>query len=117
MVLPVSEGRFVVPNLWFSRFDVGKCGKRDDIEANLSILARASFEQGDRLFSNITLETTDGQITEFNIRSRLGENFLIIGLPNEIFGADAPKSETIIFMVPRIIRTSRTTRPSQNNPN
>ena len=24
MVLPVAEGKFVVPNLWFARFDVGK---------------------------------------------------------------------------------------------
>ena len=117
MVSPIAEGKFVVPNLWFARFDIGKCGKRNDIETNLSILAKASFEQGDKIFSNITLESTNGQITEFNIRSRLGENFLIIGLPNEIFGAEAPKSETIVFMVPRIIRTSRTSKHLQNNIN
>lgn len=56
-------------------------------------------------FSDITLEGTEGQITQFNIRSKLGENFLIIGIPNEIFGISSPKSETIVFMVPRIIRT------------
>ena len=58
-----------------------------------------------RIFSDITLEGTDGQITQFNIRSKLGENFLIIGIPNEIFGIKNPKSETIVFIVPRIIRT------------
>ncbi len=115
VVVPVAEGKFVVPNLWMSRFDVGKCGKRSDPEADLSVLAKASLEQNNKIFSNITLESTNGQITNFNIRSRLGENFLIIGLPNEIFGVKAPKSETIVFMVPRIIRTAKTSKHLQNN--
>lgn len=114
-VVSVSEGKFVVPNLWFSRFDVGKCGNRQSIEANLSILAKASLEQGDKIFSNVTLDTTEGEITQFNVRSKLGENFLIIGIPNDIFGVSTPKSETVIFMVPRIIRTTKTTKHLQNN--
>ena len=99
MVMPVAEGKFVVPNLWFSRFDIGKCGRRDSIEADLSILAKASLEKGNRIFSDITLEATNGQITHFDVRSRLGENFLIIGIPIQIgnrclYGsADYPHSE------------------------
>ncbi len=114
-VVPVAEGKFVVPNLWFSRFDIGKCGSRQSPENSLSILAKASFEQQDKIFSNITLEGRDGQITQFSIRSRLGENFLIIGIPNEIFGVKSPKSETIVFMVPRIIRTLKTSSHLQKN--
>ena len=115
MVMPVAEGKFVVPNLWFSRFDVGKCGSRKSVEADLSILAKASLEKGNRIFSNITLEATNGQITQFDVRSRLGENFLIIGIPNEIFGVSSPKSETVVFMVPRIIRTLKTNKPIVQN--
>lgn len=115
MVVPVSEGKFVVPNLWFARFDIGKCGSRDAIEANLSVLAKASLEHENRIFSDITLEATNGQITQFNVRSRLGENFMIIGIPNQIFGDNLTKSETVVFMVPRIIRTMKTTKPLQNN--
>lgn len=115
MVMPVAEGKFVVPNLWFSRFDVGKCGSRKSVEADLSILAKASLEKGNRIFSNITLEATNGQITQFDVRSRLGENFLIIGIPNEIFGVSSPKSETVVFMVPRIIRTLKTNKPIIQN--
>lgn len=111
MVMPVAEGKFVVPNLWFSRFDVGKCGSRQSIETDLSILAKASLEKGNRIFSNITLEATNGQITQFDVRSRLGENFLIIGIPNGIFDVSSPKSETVVFMVPRIIRTLKTNQP------
>lgn len=107
---PVAEGKFVVPNLWFSRFDIGKCASRSSMEADLSILAKASFEQNDKIFTSLTLEAKDGQITQFDVRSRLGENFVIIGIPNEIFGVDKPKSETIVFMVPRVIRTLKTSK-------
>lgn len=112
---PVAEGKFVVPNTWFSRFDIGKCALRSSMETDLSILAKSSFEQNDKIFSNITLEARDGEITQFDIRSKLGENFLIIGIPNEIFGVNKPKSETIVFMVPRIIKTLKTTKHLQNN--
>lgn len=113
-VEPVAQGKFVVPNLWYARFDVGKCGQRNSIDANLSLLAKASIEQNNRIFSNITLEATNGEITQFNIRSKLGENFLIIGIPNEIFGAKGKDSQTIVYMVPRIIRTLKTSKHLQN---
>lgn len=114
-VEPVAEGKFVVPNLWFSRFDIGKCANRRSMETDLSVLAKASFEQNDKIFSNITLESRDGEITQFEIRSKLGENYLIIGIPNGIFGVSKPKSETIVFMVPRIIRTLKTNKHLQKN--
>ena len=62
----------------------------------------------------ITLEETDGQVTQFKFRNKLGENFLIIGLPNELFGIQSPKSETIVFMVPRLIRTLKTNESLKN---
>lgn len=111
----VAEGKFVVPNLWFSRFDIGKCANRQSMEADLSILAKASFEQNDKIFSNITLEAKDGELTQYNIRSKLGENILIIGLPNSIFGVNTPKSETLVFMVPRIIKTLKTSKHLEKN--
>ena len=113
-VEPVAQGKFVVPNLWYARFDVGKCGQRNSIDANLSILAKASIEQNNKIFSNITLDSTEGEVSQFSIRSQLGENFLIIGIPNEIFGAKGKDSQTIVFMVPRIIRTLKTSKHLQN---
>lgn len=115
MVIPVAEGKFVVPNLWFARFDIGKCSARDSLETGLSVLAKASLEHNNRIFSDITLEATNGQITQFNVRSRIGENFMIIGIPNQIFDKKSPKSETVVFMVPRIIRTLKTNKTLQNN--
>lgn len=111
----ISQGKVTVPNLWLSRFDIGKCGPRGNAWSDLSILAKASIEQGNKIFSNITLEKTGGQITQFNIRSKIGDNFMIIGIPNEIFGVAAPKSETLVFMVPRIIRTTKTSKHLEYN--
>ena len=114
-VLQIAEGRFIVPNAWYSRFDVGKCGWREAIEADLSILAKTSLEGKNKLQSEITLDTSRGEVTKFNIRSRLGENYLIIGLPDETFAQGQPNSETIIFMSPRIIRALKTDDKIINN--
>ena len=99
----------------FLGFDIGKCSARDSLETGLSVLAKASLEHNNRIFSDITLEATNGQITQFNVRSRIGENFMIIGIPNQIFDKKSPKSETVVFMVPRIIRTLKTNKTLQNN--
>ena len=111
----VSEGKFVVPNLWLSRFDVGKCGHMSDPQSDLSILAKAQVEPDNHITSEITLETTKGQITQFKAKNKLGENFMIIGLPNEIFASNEQKSEIVVFMVPRLIKTVKTSENIKNN--
>lgn len=110
----VSEGKFVVPNLWLARFDIGKCSQPGADPYGMSILAKASVEKNNEIFTDVTVEVTDGQVTKFNIRNKLGENFLIIGMPNELFGVGSPKSETIVFMVPRLIRTLKTNEAIKN---
>ena len=113
-VVQISEGKFVVPSEWFARFDVGKCANGLMGESDLSILAKATLQKGNRIFSEITFDTTQGQISQFNVRSKLGDNFMIIGIPNTIFGEYDEPSETVVFMVPRIIRTLKTTQPIKN---
>lgn len=110
----ISEGRFVVPTRWFSRFDVGRCGKLDNMEYPLSVLAKAEIEKSNRIFSEITLDTTDGEITKFKVRNKLGENFLIIGLPSEIFGPAVEGTETIVYIVPRLVRLLKTDEKIKN---
>ncbi len=110
----VAEGKFVVPNLWLSRFDIGKCSKPSANSYGLSVLAKASLEKNNEIFSDITLEDLQGQVTSFKVRNKLGENFLIIGLPNELFKIYNSRSETIVFMVPRLIRTLKTNEHIKN---
>ena len=110
----ISEGRFVVPTRWFSRFDVGRCGKIDNMEYPLSLLAKAEIEKNNRVLSEITLDTTEGEITKFKVRNKLGENFLIIGLPSEMFGPASQGTETIVFIVPRLVRLLKTDETIKN---
>ena len=79
-----GEGKFAVPNQWFSRFDVGKCIAAMPFLDDLSILAKAEFEKNNKAFSRITLENKSGEIAQYSIRNRIGENFLIIGIPSAI---------------------------------
>lgn len=110
----VSEGRFIVPTQWFSRFDIGRCGKLDNMEYPLSLLAKAGMEKNNRILSEITLDTTEGEVTKFKVRNKLGENFLIIGLPSEIFGSTEQGTETIVFIVPRLVRMLKTDEKIKN---
>lgn len=110
----ISEGRFIVPTRWFSRFDVGRCGKIDNMEYPLSLLAKAEIEKNNRILSEITLDTTEGEITRFKVRNKLGENFLIIGLPSEMFGPASQGTETIVFIVPRLVRLLKTDETIKN---
>ena len=91
-----------------------KCSKPNSNSYAISILSKTSIKKKNEIFSDITLEETNGQVTQFKIRNKLGENFMIIGLPNELFGIQSPKSETIIFMVPRLVRTLRTNENIKN---
>ena len=111
----LSEGKFVVPNLWLSRFDVGKCGMMYPHQSELSILAKASVEADNHITSDITLEKTNGQITHFKLKNKLGENFMIIGLPNGLFNKAESESEIVVFMVPRLIKTVKTSEDIKNN--
>ena len=111
----LSEGKFVVPNQWKSRFDVGKCGCMEEPQSDLSILTRATVEEDNHITSEVTFERLNGQITNFRVRNKLGENFMVIGLPGEIFGQTDPKSEVVIFMVPRLIKTMKTKENIKNN--
>ena len=100
----LSEGVLVVPNKWKSRFDVGRCGRADVGEADLSILAESLILPNRRIEAQITLDTSGGEIARFNPKNRLGENYLIIGLPTKMLDPLAQDAETIVLMTPRLIK-------------
>lgn len=111
----VGEGKFVIPNMWFSRFDIGKCMADNSILKDMSILSKGIYEKNGKIQSDITIETKGGEVSNFSIRSKIGENFFIIGLPNTVFDKNSPLSETVVMIVPRIIRTMKTDNKLENN--
>ncbi|MBD5389346.1 hypothetical protein HDR63_03785 [bacterium] len=110
-VVLISQGTFVIPNGWQSRFDIGQCGKEDRLETDLIIGATAKY--GDyagqkKIDAKIVLRTGAGELTSFNIPSNVGDNYVIIGIPTHSFVTTpetliSPFAELVVFMSPRVI--------------
>ncbi len=110
-VVLISQGTFVLPNAWESRFDIGQCGKEERLETDLTIGAVATygdFADKKKIDAKIVLRTGEGELTSFTIPSSLGDNYIIIGIPTHSFVTSpetliSPFAELVVFMSPRVI--------------
>ena len=110
-VVLISQGQFVIPNGWQSRFDIGQCGKEERLETDLVIGAKGTY--GDfggkkKIDAKIVLRTGAGELTSFNIPSSVGDNYVIVGIPTHSFVTTpetliSPYAELVVFMSPRVI--------------
>lgn len=110
-VVLISQGTFVIPNGWQSRFDIGQCSKEDRLETDLVIGATGTY--GDyggknKIDAKIVLRTSNGELSSFNIPSDVGDNYVFIGIPTHSFVTTpetliSPFAELVVFMSPRII--------------
>lgn len=110
-VVLISQGRFVIPNGWQSRFDIGECGKEERLETDLVVGATGKY--GDfggfkKIDAKIVLRTSAGELSSFNIPSSVGDNYVIVGIPTHSFVTTpetlvSPFAELVVFMSPRII--------------
>jgi hypothetical protein len=110
-VVLISEGSFVIPNGWSSRFDIGQCTKEERLETDLIVGARGKY--GDyagknKIDSKIVLRTHQGEVANFAIPTNMGDNMVIIGIPTHTFVQDpettiSPFAELVIFISPKII--------------
>lgn len=110
-VVLISQGTFVIPNGWQSRFDIGQCSKEDRLETDLIIGATGKY--GDyggqnKIDAKIVLRTSQGELSSFNIPSSVGDNYVIIGIPTHSFVTTpetliSPFAELVVFMSPRLI--------------
>lgn len=111
-VVLISQGSFVIPNNWSSRFDIGQCSREERLETELIIGAKGSF--GDyagmnKIMSKIVLYTERGELSSFDIPSNVGDNYVITGIPTHSFVTSkettiSPFAELVIFMSPKIIK-------------
>jgi len=110
-VVLISQGSFVIPNGWSSRFDIGQCTKEERLETDLIVGARGRY--GDfggfqKVDSKIVLRTREGEIANFDVPVTLGDNMVIIGIPTHTFVQDpettiSPFAELVVFISPRVI--------------
>ncbi len=107
----ISQGSFVLPNGWQSRFDIGQCTREERLETDLIIGAQAKygdFGGNNKIDAKIVLRTSGGELSSFKLPSSLGDNYVFIGIPTHSFVTDAetlisPFAELVVFMSPRII--------------
>lgn len=121
-VVLISQGTFVIPNGWQSRFEIGQCGKEERLETDMTIGATAKY--GDyagmnKIDSKIVLRTKAGELSSFKIPSSLGDNYVIIGIPTHSFVTEpetliSPFAELVVFMSPRVISIVDAGAPAQN---
>ena len=113
----ISTGKFATPERWQGRFDIGQCSREPHLETDLQILTQARFtpEQArvGKLDTTVVLKTIDGQIAQYAVPSRLGDNFMIIGIPTQYFAVGEvtpvpPNSELVVLISPRVINIVRT---------
>ena len=110
-VVLISQGRFVIPNGWQSRFDIGQCSKEERLETDLIIGATGTYgDYGgrDKIDAKIVLRTSGGELSSFNIPSNVGDNYVIVGIPTHAFVTTpetliSPFAELVVFMSPRLI--------------
>lgn len=110
--VPISEGTFISPNKWQGRFDVGLCSKEDRLETDLRILTQSTYRDytfdKDHIDVQMALRTKDGEMTNFDLPTRLNENILIIGVPTHYFvkgeaSIIPPQAELMVLLSPRLI--------------
>ena len=107
----ISQGRFVVPDGWQSRFDIGQCSKEERLETDLIVGASATYgDYGGRnkIDAKIVLRTSNGELSSFTIPSSIGDNYIIVGIPTHSFVTTpetlvSPFAELVVFMSPRIV--------------
>jgi hypothetical protein len=110
-VVLISEGSFVIPSGWSSRFDIGQCTKEERLETDLIVGAHGKY--GDyggkkKIESKIVLRTQNGEVANFNVPTNIGDNMVIIGIPTHAFVQDpettiSPFAELVIFVSPKVI--------------
>ncbi len=110
-VVLISQGTFVIPNGWQSRFDIGQCSKEERLETDLIIGAKGTygdFGGREKIDAKIVLRTSNGELSSFNIPSSVGDNYVIVGIPTHSFVTTpetliSPFAELVVFMSPRVI--------------
>ena len=110
-VVLISQGQFVIPNGWQSRFDIGQCSKEERLETDLIIGATATYGDyagRDKIDAKIVLRTSNGELSSFDVPSSVGDNYVIVGIPTHSFVTTpetliSPFAELVVFMSPRLI--------------
>ncbi len=78
---PVVAGETVVPNGWQMRFNIGECSNYTLPYSDLSILMQTKIKNHRDLNTKVTLVSSKGPMSTFNIRNMLNQEVALVGIP------------------------------------
>ena len=99
-VTPISHGMSVVPNGWKMRFDIGKCATTPYIQNQLSLLLYPNVGKGNAVDMQITLNTTQGELSTFKTNTAIDDELAIVGIADQ----NGIGSEILAMMKLKLIR-------------
>lgn len=99
----LSEGIAIVPHGWKMRFDVGRCARQENKVSSLSVLLNAQIKDPQKTEVTVSLDTTAGDISTFNVWSAVDEELAVIGIPGSVAGLGID-GELFITLKLRFIR-------------
>ena len=101
----LSKGIAVVPNGWKARFDVGRCAVDVKKLNALSLLLTSKIKTARDMETQITLDTSAGEISSFTALGGIDEELVIVGIPATIVGFS--RGELLITFKLRLIRLTK----------
>lgn len=99
----ISEGIAIVPHGWKMRFDVGRCALKQKDVNSLSVLLNASIKSPEDVNTTVSLDTTSGEVTSFDVTTAIDNELAILGIPGSVAG-QGNMGELLITLKLRFIR-------------
>lgn len=100
-ITPISQGMAIVPNGWKMRFDIGKCAANAYSGTSLSLLLNPRIKKDGVIDSQVTLDTTAGELSTFKVNTAVDNELAIIGIPDQLTGT---ASELFVVLKLKLIR-------------
>ena len=98
-ISPVSQGVAIVPNGWKMRFNIGQCAPNENL-AHLSVLLNTRILTPERIETNVTLDSKQGEISSFNTVASADNELIMLGVPM----INNPQEEFLTAIKLRLIR-------------
>lgn len=76
----VATGRVVVPSGWRTRFNFNQCSSQMSYP-ELSLFLQASIKKKNEAHTVLTLDSSSGEITSFDLNNNLDQKVMIVGVP------------------------------------
>lgn len=98
-ITPISQGVAIVPNGWKMRFNIGQCAPYENL-THLSVLLNTRILTPEKIETNITLDSKQGEIGSFNAVASADNELIMLGVPM----INNPQEEFLTAIKLRLIR-------------